>query len=143
MKAQIFEKYDVASCDKTYKGKDGCDELLNDVYEKKDFNVSNLYFCFELEFGPIIEFIKEKKMYDGNIINKMYKVKELRNMVMHHNLITCGKSKNTKDFNLYKKSIWKRISLLKELLPQEYQKGFIDDINKLKCDCNLFKIVLE
>lgn len=143
LKAQIFEKYDVENCDKIYKGSKGKNELIKDVREKTNFDYSNLYFCFELELGPIIEFIKEKKMFYDNIINKMDIVRDLRNRVMHHNLITCGKSKTYDELNKNINEIREKILALKELLPTEYQKGFQDYINRLKCDCNLFKIVLE
>ena len=102
-----------------------------------------MYYCFELELGPIIEFIENKKMFDSKYIDKLKKVKNLRNHVMHHNLLICGKSKNENEFLNNKKELEYEIKLLKELLPDEYQKGFTSDINKLICDVSEFKIKLE
>lgn len=142
LKAEIFRRYDVFDCNKIYNGKN-VDDLIKDVYDNKNHQNSNLYYCFELELGPIIRFIENKQMFENSYINKLKKVKKLRNHVMHHNLLICGKAKNMNEFINNKKELKDEITLLKELLPNDYQKGFVKDVNDLKCDVADFKIVLE
>lgn len=143
LKALIFKNYDVADSSKIYKNKKDVEILIKDIILNNDIINSNLYYCFELELGSIIIFVDRVKMFEKEIIEKFHRVRKLRNKVMHHNVLICGKSKSLKEFNLNKELLKTEINLLSEVLPEEYQKGFKKTINNLKCDVDNFKIILE
>lgn len=143
LKALIFKKYDVEDINKIYKNKKDVEILIQNVIVNNNNISSNLYYCFELELGPIIRFVEKEKMFDKEIIEKFNIIRKLRNKVMHHNLLICGKSKNIGEFNHNKKLLKKEINLLSEVLPEKYQIGFKNTINKLICDVDNFKIILE
>lgn len=143
LKALIFKKYDVADSSKIYKSKNDVEILIENIIVNNNNINSNLYYCFELDLGSIISFIDRVKMFEKEIIEKFDSVRKLRNKVMHHNVLICGKSRSLKEFNLNKELLKIEINLLSEVLPEEYQKGFKKTINDLKCDVDNFKILLE
>lgn len=67
-------------------------------------------------------------------------IRQLRNHVMHHNLVTMGNSKTVKEMFDNLKELKNQILTLKNALPEDYRIGFINDINKLKCDNKVFKV---
>lgn len=143
LKALIFKRYDVADSRKKYKRQKDVEILIKKIIVNNDNINSNLYYCFELELGSIIIFVDRVKMFEKEIIEKFDSVRKLRNKVMHHNVLICGKSKSLKEFNLNKELLKTEINLLSEVLPEEYQTGFKKTINNLKCDVDNFKIILE
>lgn len=140
LKAEIFRKYDVDNQDTIYKK---VKFLINNAKAKTNNSESNLYYCFELCLGGIITFIKKKQMYDNDYINCLEKVRELRNKVMHHNLIVFGREKSIDRVMENLCDVKKMIQSLMYCLPDDYKKGFLKSINDLVCDVNVFKIVLE
>lgn len=143
LKALIFKRYDVADRRKKYKRQKDVEILIKKIIVNNDNINSNLYYCFELDLGSIISFIDHVKMFEKEIIEKFDSVRKLRNKVMHHNVLICGKSRSLKEFNLNKELLKSEINLLSEVLPEEYQTGFKKTINDLKCDVDNFKIILE
>ena len=143
LKALIFKKYDVVDSSKIYKSKNDVEILIENIIVNNNNINSNLYYCFELDLGSIISFIDRVKMFEKEIIEKFDRVRKLRNKVMHHNVLICGKSRSLKEFNLNKDLLKTEINLLSEVLPEEYKTGFKKTINDLKCDVDNFKIILE
>lgn len=143
LKALIFKKYDVVDSSKIYKSKNDVEILIENIIVNNNNINSNLYYCFELDLGSIISFIDRVKMFEKEIIEKFDRVRKLRNKVMHHNVLICGKSRSLKEFNLNKDLLKTEINLLSEFLPEEYKTGFKKTINDLKCDVDSFKIILE
>ena len=143
LRAELFRKYDVDSADHIYRFSAGCDKLKNDIKIKNSSDSSNLYFCFELELGPMIELLDHLGIYSSEAISEFKEIKVLRNHVMHHNVLTIGRAKNISDFRDNFALLQRQICMLKDNLPNEYQLGFIDDINKLPCKRKEFIILLE
>ena len=143
LRAELFRKYDVGSADYVYRYLKGCKKLKNDIRSKNSSESSNLYFCFELELGPMIELLDHLGLYSSETISGFKEIKDLRNHVMHHNVLTLGRAKNISDFRDNFALLQRQICMLKDNLPTEYQLGFIGDINKLPCKRKEFKIILE
>ena len=58
-------------------------------------------------------------------------LKELRNTTMHHALILFGKNKDLSGLNEHFEELEIRINALMQILPEEYQAGFITSIKKI------------
>ena len=143
LRAELFRKYDVDSADHIYRFSAGCNKLKNDIKIKNSSDSSNLYFCFELELGPMIELLDHLGIYSSEVISEFKEIKVLRNHVMHHNVLTIGRAKTVSAFRDNFASLQSQIRMLKDNLPTEYQLGFVKDINKLPCDRAEFKVLLE
>ena len=143
LRSVIFNKYDVANRNVVYKHKN-YDRLVEDAFEKEsDDDFSNLYFCFELELYDTIEFVKNKMLFDKEMICKFDKIRKLRNMVMHHNIVVIGNSEKWNKAIDNKNKVYDYIDALCDCLPDDYKAGFKSDINKLICDVKELKIVME
>ena len=143
LRAELFRKYDVDSADHIYRFSEGCQKLKNDIKIKNSNDSSNLYFCFELELGPMIELLDHLGICSSEAISEFKEIKVLRNHVMHHNVLTIGRAKTVSAFCDNFASLQSQIRMLKDNLPTEYQLGFVKDINKLPCDRAEFKVLLE
>lgn len=141
LRAEIFRRYDVKQLN-YYREREDVGKLCEDVYIRSDGDSSNLYYSFQFDLGLTIEFIKRVNMYGLERIKQLNTIRQLRNMVMHHNLLTCGKARDVNCCKNHLNTIKKKISVLGENLPYEFKKGYINSINKLLCDRNEFKIVL-
>lgn len=82
-------------------------------------------------------------MFDKDTISEYENIRELRNLVMHHNLVVVGNAISWSGALCNKDNLAKYIKSLLNSLPIDYQKGFISDINKLICDVIELKINLE
>ena len=117
-------------------------KLEKNLISNKNNENSKLYYCFDLTLNETIKLMKSKKLH-MNLIADYKMVNKLRNHVMHHSMITCGRSNN---FELLKENLNELKTLIKALansLPHEFKQGFIKEINELKCDVDYFKINLE
>ena len=143
LRAELFRKYDVDSADHIYRFSEGCKKLKNDIRSNNSSDSSNLYFCFELELGPMIELLDHLEIYSSEAISEFKEIKALRNHVMHHIVLTLGRAKTVSDFRDNFASLQRQICMLKDNLPNEYQSGFVNDISILSCDREEFKVLLE
>lgn len=143
LRAELFSNYDVETTKTVYKGKKGLNKLKNDIREKANTNFSNLYSCFELELGPSIELLEYLNISDENTINELKQIKDLRNSVMHHNVLVLGKATNKKEAEDNLNVLRKQIALLSKHLPHDYQSGFQRDINSLNLNTKTGKPYLD
>ncbi len=131
LRANLFAKYDVSNSSYIYKGHKGLEKLKYDIQLKTNNAISNLYFCFQLELGPTIDLFEHVKMYDSTTLSDFRQIKELRNQVMHHNVLVLGQSTNKEQAETNLQTLKKRIALLCKYLPEEYRKGFQTSIENL------------
>ena len=94
LKANIFKKYDIS--DNLKINSKDANAIIENVIKKENNDYSNLYYNFDLDLCGIIEFIKNHPLDLQIDTNKLDSVRKLRNEVMHHHLITCGKAKTKK-----------------------------------------------
>lgn len=143
LRSEIFRKYDVKSSDFVYRNVKGLKQLLSDVFEKTNHDYSNLYYCYELDLGLTISFIEQTKFYDDNVIKDLFIIRNLRNRVLQHNLLVFSNKRTMKEVMKNKKTLKDEIKVLYNILPNDYKKGLIADINSLKCDIDYFRIIIE
>ena len=93
--------------------------------------------------GPTIDLVDKLNMFDKNTISDFKEIKELRNKVMHHNVVILENKKKYKDMLINKQIISNRISILAKYLPEGYRYNFIRQINNLTCDRIDYKIIIE
>lgn len=119
LKSHIFEKFETNYDKKIKKYSDKIDIFQNDNFDK----ISNLYQKFNLTLGEIKKFLQEK---DKNFIdlNKMEKIIDLRNNVMHHKPLLFSH-----DFISLASLVNYQISNLLELIPVDYKKGLVSKLN--------------
>ncbi len=132
LRALLCTKYDVSEECKIFKGSLGLAKLNEAIFEKIDPDIeeSNLYFKLELDLSDIMRICVEKGIIA--ISNSAQKhINNLRNHTMHHALLLFGKAKKLSDLSSNFEVLEKRINALCELLPDDYRKGFCDDILKL------------
>jgi len=135
LRSDIFEKMDVDKKDVLYKGPKGLDNLKIDIKEKTNKEISNLYFSFQLDLGLTLELLDDNEVLTqiyGKKDEDLQQIKELRNKVMHHNVLILGTSVNKSESELNIKNLKKQIALLCKYLPNGYQEGFKTDISNLK-----------
>lgn len=94
LRANLFAKYDVANQEYVYKGCKGFERLKKDIQPKTDYSESNLYYCFQLELSPTIDLFEHIGIYNDTTLSDFRQIKELRNQVMHHNVLVLGQSTN-------------------------------------------------
>lgn len=137
IRAYIFRNYDLTE---TPKEKNvPIDELVEITVKNLENDNSKLYYYFNYDLGKTISYLEQNndelvKSYD------LKSIRQLRNHVMHHNLVTIGNSKTVKEMFDNLKKLKNQILALKNALPEDYRIGFINDINKLKCDNKEFKV---
>lgn len=141
IKADIFRKYDIS--DNLKINSKDANAIIENVIKKENEGYSNLYYNFDLDLCGIIEFIKNHPLDLQIDTNKLDSVRRLRNEVMHHHLITCGKAKTQEEVKNNLANLKNQINYLRDLLPIKYQNGFTKTINNMKCDVDFFKIKLE
>lgn len=131
LRANLFAKADVANQEYIYKGHSGLEKLKNDIQPKNDNIISNLFFCFQLEFGSTIELLEHIKFYNNAIFSDFRQIKELRNQVMHHNVLVLGQATNKAQVEANLQKLKKQVTLLCKYLPEDYQSGFQTSIKNL------------
>lgn len=141
LKADIFRKYDIS--DNLKINSKNANAIIKNVIKKENYDYSNLYYNFDLNLGDIKKFIKNHPLDLQIDTNKLGKVKCLRNEVMHHHLITCGKAETKEKVKNNLTKLKNQITYLRDLLPAEYQNDFTNTINNMKCNVDFFKIKLE
>lgn len=134
IKADLFKRYDVASRDIIYR-KTNVKQLFEAIFKKTNKEKTNLYYCFELELGPMIELFKAKNIYDIEYIEELEIVRVLRNHVMHHNVLLLGRVTNYNDALKEIKKLEKQLETLYLLMPdygykQAFEKALNDDIGR-------------
>lgn len=112
LRAELFSKYDVANQKYIYKGTKGLEKLKKDIQSKPDNSISNLYFCFQLELGSIIDLLKYLEFYTNNILSDLILIKELRNQVMHHNVLVLGQAINKEQAEKNLQELKRKVALL-------------------------------
>ncbi|MDE7100570.1 MAG: hypothetical protein K2O05_01800 [Anaeroplasmataceae bacterium] len=95
------------------------------VVEKRDvnsFEITELYKRFSLMFGEIIKFLKEYEVNQLDV-EKLEKVRKLRNNVMHHSplLFDCN-------FASIKDATEEQIDCLIKSLPKQYHIGITNEL---------------
>lgn len=143
LRAELFSKYDIESAEHTYKRMQGLNKLKDNIRENKDMYFSNLYSCYELELGFTIELFEFLKLRDENTIKELKQIKDLRNCVMHHNVLVLGKATNKEEAEENLNTLRKQIALLSKYLPNDYHSGFQRDINNLNLNSNTGKPYLD
>lgn len=129
----------------------GDDNITHNNYNKIIFQKDNskfdmnLYNHFNLELGPTIEILLKYELINEEQKNNFYQIRQLRNFVMHFNMLILGKIFNYEEALDNKTKIQNQIKILKKCLPLEYQKGFKVDLNNLIINENIkeFKIIIE
>lgn len=143
LRAELFSKYDIESAEHTYKRMQGLNKLKDNIRENKDMYYSNLYSCYELELGFTIELFEFLKLRDENTIKELKQIKDLRNCVMHHNVLVLGKARNKEEAGENLNTLRKQIALLSKYLPNDYHSGFQRDINNLNLNSKTGKPYLD
>lgn len=136
LRAELFSKYDVQNRNAVYQFKTGLDKLKKEIKQKTNDEFSNLYYCYQLELGLTIELFEYLKICDENSIKELKQIKDLRNCVMHHNVLVLGKATNKEEVEENLDVLRKQIALLSKHLPHDYQSGFQSDINNSNLDSN-------
>lgn len=131
LRANLFAKYDVANQEYLYKGCKGFERLKKDIQSKTDNSESNLYYCFQLELSPTIDLFEHIGMYNDTTLLDFRQIKELRNHVMHHNVLVLGQSTNKAQAEANLQKLKKQVTLLCKYLPEEYKSGFQTSIENL------------
>lgn len=131
LRANLFAKYDVANQEYIYKGHSGLEKLKNDIQPKNYNSESNLYYCFQLELAPTIDLFEHIGIYKNTMLSDFRQIKELRNHVMHHNVLVLGQSTNKAQAEANLQKLKKQVALLCKYLPDEYQSGFQTSIENL------------
>ena len=134
LKADILDHFDVES-ETEMMEKYTYSQFLEEVKVKESFKESKLYFLLKVDLGKLIDFC-DKKNFHSEIKDKLKIVKDLRNKVMHHNLLILGNCKNKETVLQNINLLENQILTLKELLPKDYKQGFISDINRINYDQN-------
>lgn len=86
--------------------------------------ITIFYKKFSLNFGDLISFLEEYEP-DKYDIDKLKKIKDLRNSVMHHAPLLFNYN-----FDFTSSKVIECISLLRNMLPVNYQKGIIENLDK-------------
>lgn len=141
LKANIFRKYDIS--DNLKIDSKDANAIIENAIKKETNDYSNLYYNFDLDLYGIIKFIENHPLDLQIDTNKLNNVRCLRNDIMHHRLITCGKAKTQGEVKNNLVNLKNQITYLRDLLPVEYQNDFTKTINNMKCDVDFFKIILE
>lgn len=131
LRAKLFEKFDIENQDHNYKGSQGFNKLKKDIRPKRDDAISNLYFCFQLELGQTIDLLEHIKFCNDVILSDFKQIKDLRNHVMHHNVLVLGQAINKEQAENNLQTLKKQVALLRKYLPEEYRKGFQTSIENL------------
>ena len=134
LKADILDHFDVKS-ETEMMEKYTYSQFLEEVKVKESFKESKLYFLLKFDLGKLIDFC-DKKNFHSEIKDKLKIVKDLRNKVMHHNLLILGNCKNKETVLQNINLLENQILTLKELLSKDYRQGFISDINRINYDQN-------
>lgn len=137
IRAYIFRNYDLAETPKEKNAP--IDKLVKITVKKFETDNSKLYYYFNYDLGKTISYLEKN---NDELVKSLdlESIRQLRNHVMHHNLITIGNSKTVKEMSNNLKKLKNQILALKVALPEDYRKGFINDINILKCDNKVFKV---
>ena len=129
LRALLLKHYDVAS--DSPKFEQHCYKpLIDALKDKHDFSKSNLYFKLDIDLSILMRICQEKGLININIQDKKY-IKTLRNHTMHHAMLLLGQANNLEEVHANFNVLEKQLNALLYLIPQEYQVGFIDSINKL------------
>ena len=129
LRALLLKHYDVAS--DSPKFEQHCYKpLIDALKDKDDLSKSNLYFKLDIDLSILIRICQEKGLININIQDRKY-IKTLRNHTMHHAMLLLGQANNLEEVHANFNVLEKQLNALLYLIPQEYQVGFIDSINKL------------
>lgn len=129
LRALLLKSYDVAS--DSPKFEQHCYKpLIDALKDKDDLSKSNLYFKLDIDLSILIRICQEKGLININIQDRKY-IKTLRNHTMHHAMLLLGQANNLEEVHANFNVLEKQLNALLYLIPQEYQVGFIDSINKL------------
>lgn len=143
LRAKILDKYDVES---SYvfsrKEKHYIKKMADSMYESKNKESSALYEKFSLDLGETIMLLEELKMFSSKKNEEFNKIRFLRNLVMHHNLIVLGKVKSLVGVAKNKETVKEGIIALANNLPDDYRQNFLLIINGLRCDFQQYKILI-
>lgn len=144
LRAQIFNKYEITREFRfSRKEKDYIKKMARHIYESEGKENSELYKKFKLDLGETIELVKEIKMFDEEKCQEFDAIREVRNAVMHHNLLVLGKEQRCNKVEENKRKIIEGIKALANNLPEGYKLNFIKGINGLKCDFDDYKLRME
>ena len=124
LRAKLCEKFELNGF---IKKKDTAKKISNKLVAKESFEKSNLYFNINLSLGLLIDIVQRKKIYENSHLSN---IRNLRNKVMHHNLLMIGKSTDKKSVLIEISSLEKELESLYHMLHADYQDGFENDINK-------------
>ena len=129
LRALLLKHYDVTSDSPKFE-KHCYKPLMDALKDKHDFSKSNLYFKLDIDLSILIRICQEKGLININSQNRKY-IKTLRNHTMHHAMLLLGQANNLEEVHANFNVLEKQLNALLYLIPQEYQVGFIDSINKL------------
>lgn len=131
LRSELFAKYDVDTTDCIYKRTKGLEKLKKDIHIKTNFENSNLYFCYRLDLGATIDLLENLNFYSKVIISDLRQIKELRNRVMHHNILVVGNATDRIQAEINLQNLKHQIAILCKHLPCDYQKGYQTEISNL------------
>lgn len=132
LRSELFTKYDVDTTDCIYKRTKGLEKLKKDIHIKTNFVNSNLYFCYQLDLGATIDLLENLNFYNNkDIFTDLRQIKELRNRVMHHNILVAGNATDRIQAEINLQNLKNQIVVLCKYLPCDYQKGFQTEISNL------------
>lgn len=130
LRADLCSLYDVGSI-AIYKKSP---KLLKDLIPKSNNEISNLYYGLELDLGNLLDIYKDKKICDDHTLKLYDNVRQLRNKVMHHNVLLFGYAKTKEEAVANIKDLTEKMQDFYIALPVDFRSGFEKDINNLNYD---------
>ncbi len=138
LKAYIFDNYYLNDKDTIMK-KDGFNVRsdISKILEKvtrRETNTINLYFDLKTTLGGI-KYIFENldiKIDGKNIIDDLQRVNNLRNKVMHHNMLLLPDSVSVESLDKNLEELKGELIALKNILPESRRKSYVETVNHMK-----------
>lgn len=130
LRADLCTLYDVGSIS-IYKKSP---KLVKDLIPKSNNEISNLYYGLELDLGNLLDIYEDKKICDDETLKLYENIRQLRNKVMHHNVLLFGNAKTKEEAIANIKDLTKKMQDLYISLPEDFRSGFEKDINYLNYD---------
>lgn len=144
LRAQILERYELAY-DFIYNKKNKkpfAHQISKCIKKNNNSKSPKLYYALNTDLWNLIELVKIKKMFNNEQCEKLGEIRKLRNIIMHHNVLVLGDARNYSDMIYNRNIISNQLKLLAEFLPEEYAENFLNEIRKIRCDFEDYKVII-
>lgn len=128
LRAKLLERFDVPEGSKKYEYH--CFGRLQNELNEKHTEISNLYYLLGPDFSDLMRICVEKDVTQLNN-DQIKRIKDLRNKIMHHNLLRFGVAKDCNGLYAHFNTLEDKLNALLSALPPDYQQGLLTEIKAL------------